>query len=788
MAASGANPTKEIYEFGPFTVDPQRELLLRKGEPVALTPKAFQILLVLLRRAQEIVTKDELMQAVWPDTFVEEANLSRNIFLLRKALGETPQDHRYIVTIPGRGYRFTESALRLPDPDISLVAASRSNVEIELVERKRWPWVALALVAIAAIGVGVWRLSLHRGPVLTERDTVLLGDFANSTGDSVFDETLRQGLRVQLSQSPFLSLISDDRIQQNLRMMGRPADTKLTPDVAREICQRTGSAAVLGGSIVTLGGGYVVSLNARNCRSGDDLADEQMQVGRKEDVLNALGRLATDLRQRLGESLPTVERYSRPLEQATTPSLEALKAYSSGVRVSFTSGEVAGIPLLERAVSIDPKFALAHAHLGLWYSGLDESELGAASTSRAYALRDNVTEPERYFITAMYQRDVTGNLEASRQTLELWAQAYPRDVYMHSLLSGFTSQGTGRYELSIEEAKSSIALDPDFTPAYVNWAFSDLYLDRLDDIATVLQKASERKVQTPELVMLSYFAALLKNDPTGVQRAIDASKDTPGADDWMAFSQSLVMARCGWIRAASEMSRRAIEMALQSKHRARAATFMAGQAVWQGFFGDRAGAVRTARAALQLSKARDVEFAAAFAFGLAGETGQLRALAQDLEKRFPEDTSVQSNYLPALQALLALHDSHPEKAIDLLQKCVPHEFDVTALDFNDFFGGLYPIYVRGEALAMMHRDREAAAEFEKILAHRGLLAADPLAAVVTLHMARAYARAGDAQKAKPAYESFLASWKDADPGIPMSTEARREYETLQARVPSSSSR
>ena len=779
MAAPADSLGKEHYRFGPFSVDPDRELLLRGDEPVAITPKAFQILLVLLRHGQEIVTKEDLMNAVWPDTFVEEANLSRNIFLLRKALGETPQDHRFIVTVPGRGYRLAEAVHRVGEQEISLVAAARSDVKIEVTARTaRWPWVSLCIAVALVIATTAWRI-LHRSPVLTERDTVVLAEFANGTGDPVFDETLRQGMRVQLEQSPFLSIVSDDRIQQTLKLMGRAADARLTPEVAREVCERTGSAALLEGSIVMLGSRYVLGLGARNCRTGESFADEQVQVANKEDVLNALGKLATDLRRRLGESLPTVQRYSTPLEQATTSSLDALKAYSSGVKLSFSSGFAAGIPLLERAVSLDPKFALAYAHLGLWYSELDESDRAATSTTRAYALRDDVSEPEKYFIGAMYERDVTGNLEASRQTLELWSQTYPRDVYVHGLLSGFSSQGTGRYEQSIDEAKRAIALDPDFTPAYVNWSFGELYRDRPDAAEVALQKAADRKVSTPELVMLRYYLAFLKDDSAGMQRAVDLANDTPGAGDWMAFSHALGMARSGQPRGADGMLRRALDIALQARRRERAATFLGGAAVWQALLGDSPASIHAALAALQLSKARHVEYAAAFALALAGESPRARTLAQDLQNRFPQDTSVQTNYLPALQALLALRDGLPDKAIALLEPATPHELAVTALDFNDFYGGLYPIYVRGMAFAALHRDREAATEFEKILQHQGLALADPISSLALLQAARAYARAGEAQKAKSTYEDLLARWKNADPGLTLLGAARREHAKLQ---------
>ncbi len=314
MSASHDQKTKELYEFGPFRVDPEKETLVRAGEPVSLTPKTFQILLVLIRNSREVVTKDDLMKTVWPDTFVEEANLSRNIFMLRKALGETAQDHRYIVTVPGRGYRLAENVRLVPDQELTVVAASRSHVQVEVKETQPWRWIAAAAVLLAiGVGVGVLRYVVQRRAVLSATDTVVLADFANSTGDTVFDETLRRGLAIQLEQSPFLSLISDQRIQHMLRLMGRPADTRLTPDVARGVCERTGSAAVLEGSIAPIGSQYVLLLEAKSCRTGEVLDQEQVQAAKKEDVLNALGLIASRFRKRVGESLATIQERNTPL-------------------------------------------------------------------------------------------------------------------------------------------------------------------------------------------------------------------------------------------------------------------------------------------------------------------------------------------------------------------------------------------------------------------------------------------------------------------------------------------
>jgi len=330
LMSVGADQKIKLYEFGPFRVDPEKELLLRGNETIPLTPKTFQILLVLIRHGKEVVTKDDLMKQVWPDTFVEEANLGRNIFLLRKALGESPQDHQYIITVPGRGYRLAESVRLVPEQELNIVAASHSKVQVQVNQAKPSLWVGAALVLVVVVAVGAFRLFFYRSPILTEADTMVLADFANSTGDPVFDGTLRQGLAVQLEQSPFLSLIPEERIRQTLQLMGRPADAGLTPELAQEVCERTGSAAVLDGSIVSLGSQSVLGLRAKNCRNGNTLDEEQVQAAKKEDVLNAMSQIATKFRVRVGESLSTVQQHNTPLPEATTSSLGALKAFALG--------------------------------------------------------------------------------------------------------------------------------------------------------------------------------------------------------------------------------------------------------------------------------------------------------------------------------------------------------------------------------------------------------------------------------------------------------------------------
>jgi DNA-binding winged helix-turn-helix (wHTH) protein/tetratricopeptide (TPR) repeat protein len=780
MTVSESQRVKGLYEFGPFRVDPEKEILLRAGEPIALTPKTFQILLVLVRHNTEVVTKEDLMKTVWPDTFVEEANLSRNIFMLRKALGESPQDHRYILTVPGRGYRLAENVRLVPEQEISIVAANRSRVQVEVKETKPWVWISGSVLIVLAIAVGTIRMFLHHATVLIEKDRVVLADFANATGDSVFDDTLRQGLAVQLEQSPFLNIVSDERVRRTMSLMGRPPDGQLTLKIAREICERTASAAVLDGSIASLGSQYVLGLRATDCRTGSVLAVEQGQAARKEDVLSILSQLASKLRRRLGESLATVEKYDTPLESATTSSLEALKAYSAARKAKYSAaGYGTAVPLLKRAIEIDPKFAMAYAFLGRTYGDIGESVLSAESASKAYQLSDHTSQRERFFIAVNYERQVTGNLEKARQTLESWVQIFPLDRDAHGLLSGFTTQGTGKYQEAIEEGKRAIDIDPDFVPAYTNIASAYIYLDRFGEAESMLRQAALRKLEAPDYVLLRYYIAVLKGDKVGMEREAALGEGKSSAEDWMLHSEALTLARSGRARRAREMSQHAVDLAEQSGQRERAAVFETGSAVWEAFFGNPLVAARKSREALELSKGRDAEYGATLALAVTGDSSRAEDLANDLRSRFSEDTCVRFTYLPTLRAILALNRSQPARAIELLQTTAPDTPPIPGIDYYFFFGGLDADYVRGEAYLALHQGAEAATEFQKILDHRGIVVSDPLGTLAHWQLGRAYAMQGDTAKAKAAYQDFLMLWKDADQDIPILTQVKAEYAKLQ---------
>jgi DNA-binding winged helix-turn-helix (wHTH) protein/Tfp pilus assembly protein PilF len=777
-----------LYEFGSFRVDPAKQQLLHDGQPVSITPKALETLIVLLRHAGEDVTREQLIEELWPDSFVEEANLSQNIFMLRKALGDTPEDRRYIVTLPGRGYRFAGKVNTIPaegETDLAAVTGQPAR-DVPLAEDSRstkrnlgiWVYM-LAIGAAAAAGLIIsFFIGRPKAIALSEQDSVLVSEFTNKTGDAVFDDTLRQGMAVLLAQSPMLTLVSQDRIEQTLALMGRPAGTRLTPELARQVCERTGSAVLLEGSISTLGTRYVVGMVARNCRSGEVLAEEQEQVTKKEDVLNAVTQIAKRFRARIGESKSLIERHDTPLAQATTPSLDALKAYSLGWQVHEESGPAAAIPFFQRAVEIDPGFAAAHAALGLLHGTTGESALASQSIRRAYELRNHASDQERFFIDAYYDGRATGNEEKAERTCEEWERIYPRDITPHSFLAGFIFTGLGQYEKAAQEAQQVIRLDPGNAIGYAILAGNQVYLNRMDAAEKTLRSASDRGIDLPEYLILRYDIAFLKGDAAEMEHVAQFAGENSGAQDWVADHQAFAFAYHGRRKEALDMARRAASLAEQAGHRERAALFETPPALWEAFFGNAVEAKRRATAALAQTEDREVKYGAALALALSGDSARSGALANDLEKEFPDDTSVRFSYLPTVRAVLALTRHEPAKAIDLLKPAELYELGTPRSKLQGFFGELYPVYVRGLAYLAAHDGARAAGEFQKILDHPGIVGSDMIGALAQLQQARAFALSGDPAKARTAYGAYLATWKDADSDLLVLRQARAELSRL----------
>jgi serine/threonine protein kinase/tetratricopeptide (TPR) repeat protein len=620
--------------------------------------------------------------------------------------------------------------------------------------------------------------SPQRTPKPVPKAKIVLGEFENRTGDPVFDGVLREGLSVQLEQSPFLTLVSDQQVQQVLRFMNRPPETRLIPEVAQEICERTGGTAVLEGSIASLGSQYVLWLRARNCRSGDVLGQEQAQAGTKEEVLSALTRTAVRIRAQLGESVSAIREHSTPLEEATTSSLEALRVWSAARNALFTRGPAAAIPHFQRAIAIDPQFAMALADLGFHYWNVGQTDAGAEYVRRAYELRDRVSERERFFILFLYDRQVTGNLQKELETLESWAQTYPRDFYPWGLLGGWGTIGTGQYQRGIEASEQALRLNLDATPAYASLVVHNLGLGRFTETAAALRRAAERKLEIPHFLVGRYYLSFLHGDEEGMKREIDRARGHLEAEGWMSHNEALVLARSGQMRSARIRWRHTIEQTEQGGDREKAAIYQAAEAVCEAHCGNWDLAKEGARAALELGKGRDVEYAAAFALAVSGDLPRAQSLADDLAKRFPEDTPVQFEYLPTLRALFALCDKAPSDAIDRLQTALPYDLAMPGTAFFAKFGGLYPAYVRGLAYLEAGRGREAAAEFQKVMDHRGIVLADPIGALAHLQLGRALVLSGEKDRARSACQNFLTLWKDADPDIPVLKQASAEYAKL----------
>ena len=638
----------------------------------------------------------------------------------------------------------------------------------------RIQWLVLPAVTVFVVGLvlSVRLFFTRNAHALTDKDTIVLSDFTNKTGDAVFDDTLRQGLLVQLEQSPFLSLVSDHKINQTLKMMGRPMGDRLTPEVMREVCQRTGSKAMLTGSISELGSQYVIGLEAVNCQSGDLLAEAQEQAPGKEAVLKALDAAAVSLRSKLGESLSTVQEYATPLAEITTPSLEALKAFSLGVKTLYAQGNTAALPYLKRAVEVDSNFAYAYLEMAAVYFNLHEARLSAVYATKAYLLRGKVSERERLGIEAFYYQSATGELEKAAQTFELWQQTYPRSYVPYGNL-GVIYFILGKYEKALTEYSEALRLEPNNVLNYSNLSGTYMCLNRLDEAEAVFKQAEERKLEGEVLLENHYSIAFLRGDAAQMQQLAAAAIGKPGLEEDLLASQADTEAWYGKLKRARDLTQRAMDSAKHNDANEKAASYQAESALREVEMGNGANARTVANAALKLAPNRDVQAMAALALARAGNTARAEKIAGELDKRFPLDTLVQRYWLPTIRAAAALERKDRNQAVKLLKETTSIE-----LGFPNAFVIVVPVYVRGEAYLALSDGDGAVTEFQKFIDHRGVVTNFPLGALARLGLGRGYAMEGDKAKAKAAYQDFLTLWKDADPDIPILKQAKAEYAKL----------
>ena len=819
--------TQEILRFGVFELNLDTEELRKSGVIAKLPPQPFRLLALLASHAGQIVTRDEIQKQLWGElTEVDSEHGTRQcINQIRTALGENSENPVYVETIPRQGYRFlapvVSRTVAAPRPQVkqgsdsgmvddiasrvlakvaagvavastgpgadaraapATIAGSQASKNPAIRESSwrmtRGRLIVAFIVSVALLAaVFYWRA--NRATELTEKDTIVIAEFDNKTGDPVFDSTLRQGLSSQLEQSPFLNLLSDRRIAETLSLMAQPKDAQLTKELAREVCQRTASAATIEGFISTLGSQYVLGLEAIDCRNGDLLASEQITARGKEQVLKALGSAATKLRRKLGESLASVQKYDALADNATTPSLEALQAYSLAYQAMVVRSDYpAANPLFMRAISLDPNFAMAYARLGMNYGNLGETTRAAENIGKAYELRDRVSEREKFYIESHYEQLVSGNLEAARKTCELWAQTYPRDPIPPDSLS-YIYTSLGDYDNALAAAQKRLELAPGSALSYGNLVIRYMNLNRLDEAMDTAKKAQEHNLDAPLVRLNLYLLHFLQRDEVGMEREFVGLMGKEGQARQILYLASDTAAYAGQFSKARALTRRAADSARHADDKEAAAEYVAEAAVREALVGNGGSAKQQAQAALNSSNGKNVEAISAIALALAGDSVQAARLAGDLAKRFPVDTVVQVNYLPTIYGATALRSGNPGKAVAALASAAPYElgggapYSAGIANFS-----LHPVYQRGTAYLAERQGAAAIAEFQKILDHPGIVLNEPIGALAHLGRARAYSLSGDTLKAKSAYRDFFTLWKEADPDIPIFKQAKAEYARL----------
>lgn len=768
------------FRLGPWLVQPSLNTVSRNDRVVRLTPKVMQVLVCLVEHAGEPLSKQELLRTVWQDTFVGDDVLKSAISELRRAFEDDAKEPRIIETIAKRGYRLitpTErvngangNSLMFPG---SVAEASRWRTALLKYRFRVLPVVLLVVIALFGAGIHARHPLPNR---LTQKDTIVLADIDNRTGDVVFDDTLREVLGIQLRQSPFLNLVPDQQIQESLRFMGRSPDERVTGRVAQEICQRQNAKAVLQGSLKGIGSHYVLQLNTTNCQTGEPLAEEEAEVANKEQVIAALGSMAARMRKKLGESLVLVEQYDAPVLQATTSSLPALKAYSLGVAEQERGEDAGAIPFFKRAVELDPNFALAYMRLYIAYWDTGEYETSREYAKKAFALREHVSEREKLAITALYHDIVTGDLEQIYEADQLWAKTYPREWLPHASLAT-NYDIVGFFDKALEESTAMVRLAPHSAFPYANIALAYQGLNRWHESRLALERLITNSDDGFFVYSRLFMAAFAEGDKVAMQKYLHLTIDNlPKADTpRFEFSQAEIAAFHGRLRSARELTESAIRSAEQDGLKQNAAAMVAREAVWEADVGNLRHARKLAKQALVKARGIDVEVNAALALAIAGDRTDASAVAHDLALRHPEDTVLQGVSLPLIRSANMLARGIADPAIESLVGSERYELGFGLY----YYPPLMPTYVRAQSYLHLREGAKATSEFQKILDHRGVAPASPVYVLAHLGLGRARASSGDVPGARKEYLEFFNLWKDADPDTPILKQAKAEYAELQ---------
>jgi DNA-binding winged helix-turn-helix (wHTH) protein len=777
-----------VYRFGLFEAFPESAELYYQGRRVKIQDQPFRVLIALLEHPGEIVVRESLRQHLWPEnTFVEfDQGLGTAVAKLRQALSDDANNPRFVETVPKRGFRFIAPVVTATPHSAESVATesfephpqpqpSEPAVPVPTQQRETFRYVGfafLALILLAGSTLLLWNSRRgHALPKLGEKDTVVLTNFINRTGDPAFDDTLRRALAISLAQSPAINLLPEPQIAHTLRTMELPPESRLSEPTALELCQRAGGRALITGSISALGSRFVVGLDALDCQTGAVFAREQREAARKEEVLAVLGAGATSLRRNLGESLTTLRKFDVPLQQATTSSLEALKAYSTAWKVRDEHGDLAAIPYAQHAVDLDANFALAYGLLAQLRQTAGEDSLGAAYALKAYDLRARVTEPENFALTNFYLNFVRGDREAALQNCELWAATYPHDRVARICLF-FDTEYLGRYEKSLDYGLDCIRVDPQTSVCYADLIYNYAILNRLPEAKAIYQSALALGLDHPDLHNNRYGIAFLESDAPEMSRQLAWGLGKPGAESGLLASEGETAAFYGHLRRANNLSRQAVDSASRAGQPDLAARLKMRQALREALFGDPLSAKQHTAEALKLASYPYIQDLAAVTLGSAGDTAQAEKIAKSLADDHPADTMLHNFWLPSIRAAVALQQHRPQDALESLRLAETFE--------RGEHLPLLPAYLRGQALLALDRGPEAALEFHKLIDAPGIVQNSAIAALAGLGLARALSMASshDTAAARAQYQFFLSLWKDADPELAPLQQAKRELNAL----------
>ncbi len=801
----GSSPPRPgVFHFGVFEADARAGELRKSGVRIRMQEQPFQILVMLLERPAEVLTREEIRQRLWPgDVFVDfEHGVNSAVARLREVLGDSADSPRYVETLPRRGYRFIAQVNPSLPLHSTLTAAhgiGNGDGRREAVEElpaaagafqtrepvtpgsqpsrsfsawSRQAAVLASVVLLVAVLASIGYLHSRSTHSLTEADSIVLADFANATSDSVFDSALRQALAVKLGESPFLSIVGEPRMRDTLRFMGRSPDERFTPATTREICQRLGSKAMLTGQVSQLADHYYILLEAFSCASGDSIARAGGEAASKPETLKALDAAAAEIRRKLGESLSSIQKYDVPIEQATTTSLEALKAFSLGQAKRNRGNELSSIPLFQRAIELDPDFAMAYAVLGQVYANHEQGALAADYTRKAFERRQRAGDQERFYILTHYYDNVTRELDRSAETYELWQQTYPRDVVPRINLTEMYHR-RGEHEKALAEILEAFRLDPHAAlMTYEELIDSYICLDRLAQAKATAAQSVAHGFSSEDAPLKRYLIAFLENDAATMRALSTSSAAKPSESVFLALEASAA-AFSGRLRSAEDLFERAEDTSARDNPGENTATWQALEALTEAEYDRPQQARHFAMMSEATAKNHDAEVLAALALARAGDAPHAQALISELGEQYPRDTLLNNVWLPTIRAQLELLRGNANGALHFLASAAPYELGET-----EPLPSLFPVFLRGEAYLQLRNGNSAAAEFQKVLDHPGIMGALLHGALARLDQARARALNGDLAGSRQSYQDFLARWRNADPQTPLMRQAKSEYAKL----------